>query len=467
MDRADWERAAAIYLPLVAAIIARSLNGRRPKQFAACLLSLLWTAPSLIVLQRWNEYAGWWSFAPSPGPALRGMPLELFIGWVIFWGLFPQVALPRFGIFWSAVVMVAVDCILMPTSTSAIYLKSNWLVGEAAGVVVVLVPALYIAQWTREDTNLRGRVALQIATSGLLFLFLVPEIIFALRPGVGWAPMLGLPSWVRQIGLQIVLLLALPGIAAVMEFAERGFGTPIPYDPPQRLVTSGIYRYCANPMQLSCGLVMLAWAGLLGNGWMLIAALVSVVYSAGIAEWDEGEDLARRFGDEWGRYRSEVGNWWPRWRPYHTGPPALLYIARSCGPCSEVRAWLEARTPVGLQIVDAETLQAKSIRRMRYDPGDGSETVEGVRAMGRALEHLHLGWAMCGATLRLPVFWRFLQLLMDASGLGPREITIEPELCALRGAQSPNSAVAPLFPQTQTYTDRTSLLPTSTPAPKG
>ncbi len=201
----------------------------------------------------------------EPGPGLRGMPLELFIGWVILWGLVPQLALPRFGIFWSAVVMVAVDCILMPTSTSAIYLKSNWLVGEAAGVAVVLIPALCIAQWTREETNLRGRAALQITTSGLLFLFFVPEIIFALRPGVGWDAMLALPSWIRQIGLQVVLVLALPGIAAVMEFAERGRGTPIPYDPPRQLVTSGIYRYCANPMQLSCALVMLAWAGLLRN----------------------------------------------------------------------------------------------------------------------------------------------------------------------------------------------------------
>jgi protein-S-isoprenylcysteine O-methyltransferase Ste14 len=332
--------------------------------------------------------------------------------------------------------MVAVDCILMPTSTSAIYLKSNWLAGETAGVLVVLFPALCIAQWTREDTNLRGRAVLQIATSGLLFLFFVPEIIFALRPGIGWDAMLSLPSWIRQISLQIVLLLALPGIAAVMEFAERGRGTPIPYDPPRRLVTSGIYRYWANPMQLSCALVMLAWAGLLRNGWMLITALVSVVYSAGIAEWDEGEDLARRFGNEWRHYRSEVRNWWPRWRPYHTGPPALIYIARSCGPCSEVRAWLEARTPVGLQIVDAETLPAKSIRRMRYDPGDGTETVEGVRAMGRAMEHLHLGWAVCGAALRLPVGWRLLQLFLDASGLGPRDIEVESTSAATNAPDS-------------------------------
>jgi hypothetical protein len=45
---------------------------------------------------------------------------------------------------------------------------------------------------------------------------------------------------------------------------------------------------------------------------------------------------------------------------------------------------------------------------------------EGVRALGRALEHLHLGWAFAGAVLRLPLVWQSVQLVMDASGLGPR-----------------------------------------------
>jgi hypothetical protein len=59
---------------------------------------------------------------------------------------------------------------------------------------------------------------------------------------------------------------------------------------------------------------------------------------------------------------------------------------------------------------------------MRYDPADGSKSVDGVRAMGRALEHLNLGWALAGITLRLPVIWQLIQLLMDASGLGPRNL---------------------------------------------
>ena len=87
--------------------------------------------------------------------------------------------------------------------------------------------------------------------------------------------------------------------------------------------------------------------------------------------------------------------------------------------------WIEARSPLGLQVVDAEILPAGSIQRMRYDPGDGSGTVDGVRAMGRALEHLNLCWALCGVGLRLPCVWQIVQLFMDAAGLGPRVISCE------------------------------------------
>jgi hypothetical protein len=73
-----------------------------------------------------------------------------------------------------------------------------------------------------------------------------------------------------------------------------------------------------------------------------------------------------------------------------------------------------------MKILPAESLPFGSIRRMRYVPGDGAKSVEGIRAMGRALEHLHLGWAVAGIALRLPLVWQFVQIVMDASGLGPR-----------------------------------------------
>jgi hypothetical protein len=79
---------------------------------------------------------------------------------------------------------------------------------------------------------------------------------------------------------------------------------------------------------------------------------------------------------------------------------------------------------MGLQILDAEVLPSGSIRRMRYDPADGCCPVDGVRAMGRVLEHLNLGWAIAGAALRLPGIWQVVQLLMDATGLGPRSLGV-------------------------------------------
>jgi protein-S-isoprenylcysteine O-methyltransferase Ste14 len=265
----------------------------------------------------------------------------------------------------------------------------------------------------------------------IVFSFL-PEIAFALRPGRGWQPLLSMPGWERQLWMQMVLLLGVPGVSAVVEFYERGQGTPIPYDPPQRLVTSGIYRYVANPMQISCTAIMLAWACLLQNGWLVLAALVSAIYSAGLAEWDEGEDLKECFGDDWQRYRAVVKSWIPNWKPYHPSPPAVVYLARSCQPCQEVRRWIEKRSPMGLELVDAEQFTFGPIRRMSYDPGDGSGIVDGVRAMGRVLEHFDLRWALLGCLLRMPGIWQIVQLLLDASGLGPREI--EPQMsCRLKG----------------------------------
>lgn len=421
MSEVAWMRAGALYLPVALAMVAGALGGRGPRRFVACLLSVLWVLPGLLAVQLLNEWAGWWTYS-SGGVMFCGMAVELYLGWVVLWGVVPQLAFSRLGIGWCAALMVAADVVGMPLCRGVLVLGSRWLVGEVVAVVIVLVPALCIARWTMEDTRLRMRAAMQVAMAGMVFLFLLPEVVFALRPGRGWGPLVEMVSWERQVWLQVVVLLAVPGVSAVMEFVERGGGTPIPYDPPKRLVTSGVYRYCANPMQMSCAVVMLAWAGLLRNGWLVLAAVVSMVYGAGIAEWDEREDLVRRFGEAWKQYRVEVRSWRWRWRPYCSGVSARLYVAASCGPCSEVRAWLEARGPVGLEIVDAETLAAGSIRRMRYEAGDGSGAVDGVRAMGRALKHLHLGWALAGAALRLPVVWQGVQLVMDASGLGPRVV---------------------------------------------
>jgi hypothetical protein len=211
-------------------------------------------------------------------------------------------------------------------------------------------------------------------------------------------------------------------MSAVQEFARRGGGTPIPYDPPKRLVISGVYRYVANPMQLSCWLAMIAWGGVLRNAWVAAAGVMSLLYSAGLADWDEGEDLAARFGGQWRRYRRHVRPWRLRCKPWHDPglPAARLYIAATCGACSEVRRWFTWHSLTALDIVAAEEHPSGNLRRITYDPMDGTASEEGVAAFARGLEHIHLGWAFAGACLRLPGIRHFVQMVLDASGLGPR-----------------------------------------------
>ena len=84
-----------------------------------------------------------------------------------------------------------------------------------------------------------------------------------------------------------------------------------------------------------------------------------------------------------------------------------------------------------LAIVPAETHPSQALRRITYEPADGSPGASGIGAVARALEHVHLGWALLGFLLRLPVVCQLAQLLADASGAEPR--TISSETCLSAG----------------------------------
>jgi hypothetical protein len=223
-------------------------------------------------------------------------------------------------------------------------------------------------------------------------------------------------------------------VAAVHEFATRGGGTPLPYDPPARLVRSGPYAYVANPMQLSAALVLAAWGALTGHPWVIAVGAMSAVYSAGIAGWDEGEDMRRRFGEPWAAYRRGVRAWLPRWRPWHPSldgeRPDVLYVSAECGRCSELGRMIEAMRPVGLVVVPAEEHPSRDLTRITYAPADGGAEEDGVAAFARALEHVNLACAMLGMALRLPIIRPLLQLIVDASGGGPVRVR---RACALPG----------------------------------
>jgi protein-S-isoprenylcysteine O-methyltransferase Ste14 len=433
MGRVAALRFMGLYVPVIAAFLVVFLRPKRKRIFPAALLGFVWTLPSLLAVQLFNLHFGWWRFN-ALGGLFRGMPVDLYLGWAVLWGILPILIFDETAIVWVSAIFFGIDLILMPACSPVVVLSRSWLLGEFVALGLVLVPAQLFARWTINDTKVKARAVLHVLAAGGVFLFLIPEVVFALRPGHRWDALLFEPPWLRNLELQAIALLGVAGVSAVQEFAQRGNGTPIPYDPPKLLVASGLYRYISNPMQFSCTLVMTAWGCVLRNPLLAAGGVMSFFYSFGLAAWDEGQDMRARFGKPWEDYRNSVKAWRPRLMPWHAPdrPLARLYVAETCGPCSEVRRWFESQSVVALLIVAAEDHPTRDLQRMTYDPMDGTEVEQGTAAFARALEHINLGWAFAGAVLRLPGLRHMVQILLDASGLGPRSIARRPRSTLVR-----------------------------------
>jgi protein-S-isoprenylcysteine O-methyltransferase Ste14 len=434
MNRELAVRAFALYAPVAAAGARwwwRQLASPRPRvearrAGASVLLACAWNAPTLFVVHLFAMRAGWWTFHASSG-LFAGVPVDLYLGWIVLWGAVPPLAFRSMPVPLVAAAMVCLDLLLMPLCDPVVSLGPSWLIGEAVAVAIVLMPSQYLARWTAMDRHLEWRAVLQAIAFGGLLLLVIPAAIIE-QAGGSWRPLIDRsPRW-NSLLAQLLAIPAVLGISAVQEFVVRGRGTPIPYDPPRRLVTTGPYAYIANPMQVAAALVVLMWAAMLDNLWLVGASLTAIAYGAGLAGWHEHEDLIARFGKPWIAYRREVQPWWPRWQPFMAGThspgrtahPARLYVAQTCGTCRPIGQWLAKRGVIGLEIVPAEAHPTRDLVRLTYEPSGEGPADEGVAAFGRALEHINFGWAFLGMFIRLPVVRPFLQLLADAGGGHPR-----------------------------------------------
>jgi protein-S-isoprenylcysteine O-methyltransferase Ste14 len=402
-------RAVSLYLPILL-VLALALHRRpRRERVAGALLAAAWNIPALLAVNLIAMRAGWWSFDAHTA-TVAGIPADLWLGWALLWGAVPILAANRLLL--VGVALLAVDLALMRFAAPVVVLDRTWLVGEALAVVTCLIPGLLLGRWTAHHEHLNARATLQtIAFTGLLLL-VVPSLIFTIT-GESWTPLLERPRWQFVLAALAIVPAGTMAIQSVREFAAHG-GTPVPLDPPTALVTTGPYSYVANPMQLGATIVLAAW-GLLLTSPAIVAAAMSAAFSAGIAAWTEDHELAQRFGDDWHHYRRQVRLWIPQWRPA-VPRSAVVYVASSCGPCSDVGAFITRRRSIGLDVESAERCQ-EPLRRITYLCG--TQRAAGVAAIGRSLEHVNLAWATASWIARLPVVEPVLQLITDAVGGGP------------------------------------------------
>ena len=95
-------------------------------------------------------------------------------------------------------------------------------------------------------------------------------------------------------------------------FATVGRGTPGPWDPPQRFVAAGPYRWVRNPMYIAALLVVVGETWLFRSLSLLAyAVVVAIVFHLFVIGYEEPA-LGRRFGETYAEYRRTVPRWIPR-----------------------------------------------------------------------------------------------------------------------------------------------------------
>lgn len=171
-------------------------------------------------------------------------------------------------------------------------------------------------QWAKREYSVRQRLFV-IALAGILFMILIPfgiaigagtlDHVFHL-PRLHW----GLPNLVAGSALMAVgIPLALWSIYVQFRLAS---GTPVPFMPTRKLIISGPFLYCRNPMTLGALLAYLGIAVILGSISALTIVLVFAALLLLYVKFIEEKELTARFGEQYLEYRKSTPLILPRLR---------------------------------------------------------------------------------------------------------------------------------------------------------
>lgn len=411
-------RSAILFGPVWIAYALVVLRPLKKSELTGILLAFLWCFFSLILVNALAIYLKWWSFGVKGG-TFWGTPVDLVIGWALLWSVFPSLKFSQNNLWYWCFILLVMDLAVMPILDPVVKLSDNWLWGELLCLGLVYLPSRILAEDTATGSHLHRRCVLQMLLYGMIFFGILPVHVFRNLNGMG-----GLSSSYPTLFLfaQVYLLIALIGVSALQELDIRGGGTPFPLDPTSSLVTTGPYAYIANPMQFCQALLFISMSVFFDLAF-LIGLGVICVFSLGFTQINERAAHLRKFGEPWKNYRKHVQDWLPRFLPWRATGAKLYVDLSGCGACQWTGAMLKKLKLLQLDIVDARHYPGDEIMRLTYRENDGYEET-GIRALGRAFEHINIIWALAGFAMRLPVISHVLQILVDLK-VPPHSVPLE------------------------------------------
>ena len=113
----------------------------------------------------------------------------------------------------------------------------------------------------------------------------------------------------QLMGVICITLGSISWVTNIRLFKTAGKGTPVPIEPPKKLVLANHYRYSRNPMYISTLIVLVGYFFLFGQlsllAYVLFAAIGFHLY---VTQYEE-PTLKKMFGDEYTAYCKKVPRW--------------------------------------------------------------------------------------------------------------------------------------------------------------
>jgi protein-S-isoprenylcysteine O-methyltransferase Ste14 len=154
-----------------------------------------------------------------------------------------------------------------------------------------------------------GRAMMTVIRLAGLVLWLSP-LVYLINPGwMAWSK-IGLPEWVRWLGVGIGILCTF-GIYWLFSSIGSGITPTSATRKEHKLVTSGIYRYIRHPLY-TFGSSMFVSFGMMADNWFIAALGVLAFILMAARTPKEEANLIEKFGDEYREYMKRTGRFLPK-----------------------------------------------------------------------------------------------------------------------------------------------------------
>ena len=166
--------------------------------------------------------------------------------------------------------------------------------------------SLAARRWAANGT-MRPYTALRGTGFFALYFFALPGVFVALNDWLDW------PRWQNAVLDAIGTLLIVSAIGVCLHcawlFRTLGRGTPVPTQPPSRIVDSGLFRFSRNPMYVAYIAAGLGFFFVAGHLALLFYPLALFILAELYLVKVEEPRLIERFGVEYQGYCQRVPRW--------------------------------------------------------------------------------------------------------------------------------------------------------------